>query len=164
MNKTKLGKIEFGGTYLIQLFIAFSTGDLITPNSKLDGQQQQKIKIFFLRSQVDDSGHRIPRHPVWKMQESHWILHEDTGNRWNMEAVVRPQIVRIYSGGFLSTSCAFRQEPAGKNSKIFRPEYCFDKITGTTRNRQCPDRVVRPGLKKKRKIFFIMIKRKDFLF
>ncbi len=42
MNKTKLGKIGFGGTYLIQLFIAFSTGDLITPNPQLDGQQQKK--------------------------------------------------------------------------------------------------------------------------
>ncbi len=28
---------------------------------------------------------------------------------------------------------------------MFRPEYCFHKITGITRNRQFPDRVVRPG-------------------
>jgi hypothetical protein len=40
MNKTKLGKIEFGGTYLIQPFIAFSAGDLITPNIQPDDQQQ----------------------------------------------------------------------------------------------------------------------------
>ncbi len=29
-----------------------------------------------------------------------------------MEAVFRPEIFRIFSGRFLSTSCAFRQEPA----------------------------------------------------
>jgi hypothetical protein len=48
--------------------------------------------------------------------ESHRILQENTGNRWSMEAVFRPEIVRIFSGGFLSTSCAFRQEPAGTGS------------------------------------------------
>jgi hypothetical protein len=32
-----------------------------------------------------------------------------------------------------------------KNPKIFRPEYRFHKITGITRNRQFPGRVVRPG-------------------
>ncbi len=54
MNKTKLGKIEFGGTYLIQLFIAFSTGDLITPNPQLDGQQQKNWKIFFIMIKKKD--------------------------------------------------------------------------------------------------------------
>jgi hypothetical protein len=29
-----------------------------------------------------------------------------------MEPVFRPEIVRIFSGGFLLTSCAFRQKPA----------------------------------------------------
>jgi hypothetical protein len=72
-------------------------------------------------SQVDDSGHRI--------------LQENTGNRWNMEAVFRPEIVWIFSGGFLSTSCAFRPEIIGKNPKNFQPEYCFHKITVITRNR-----------------------------
>jgi hypothetical protein len=72
------------------------------------------------------------------MRESHRILEENTGNRWNMEAVFRPGIVRIFSGRFLSTSCAFQQEPAEnhrENPKIFRPEYCFHKITGTGRFR-----------------------------
>ncbi len=36
-------------------------------------------------------------------------------------------------------------EIIGKNSKNFRSEYCFHKITGITRSRQFPDRVVRPG-------------------
>jgi hypothetical protein len=38
-----------------------------------------------------------------------------------------------------------RPEIIGKNPKIFRLEYCCHKITGITRNRQFPDRVVRPG-------------------
>ncbi len=95
--------------------------------------------------QVDDSGYQIPRNPAGKMWESHRILQEKTGNRWNMEAVFRPELVRFFSGGFLSTSCAFRQETIGKNPKNFRSEYCFHKITRITRNRQFPDRVVRPG-------------------
>jgi hypothetical protein len=42
---------------------------------------------------------------------------DPAGNRWNMGAVFRSEIVRILSGGFLSTSCAFRQEPAGNHRK-----------------------------------------------
>jgi hypothetical protein len=34
-----------------------------------------------------------------------------------MEAVFRPEIVQIFSGGFLSISCAFRQEPARNHQK-----------------------------------------------
>jgi hypothetical protein len=48
---------------------------------------------------------------------SRGILQENTGNRWNVEAVLRPEIVRIFSGGFLSTSDAFWQEPAGNHRK-----------------------------------------------
>ncbi len=40
-----------------------------------------------------------------------------------------------------------RPEIIRKNPKIFRPEYCFHKITGITRNRQFPDRVIRPGIR-----------------
>ena len=39
-----------------------------------------------------------------------------------------------------------RSEIIGKNPKIYRPEYCFHKITGITWNRQFPGRFVRPGL------------------
>jgi hypothetical protein len=53
----------------------------------------------------------------------HRILQENTGIRWNME---QPEII-------------------GKNAKIFRPGYCFHKITGITWNRQFPEQVVRPG-------------------
>jgi hypothetical protein len=62
---------------------------------------------------------------------SRGILQENTGNRWNMEAVFRPEIVRF----FPVDSC---QLPvlSGRN----QPE-----IIGITRNRQFPDRVVRPG-------------------
>jgi hypothetical protein len=62
-----------------------------------------------------------------------------------MEAVVQPEIVRMFSAGFLSTSCAFRPEIIGKNSKIFRPGYCFNKVTGITWNRQFPDQVAQSG-------------------
>jgi hypothetical protein len=44
-------------------------------------------------------------------------LQENTGNRWNMEAMFRPEIVWIFFGGFLPTSCAFRQEPARNHRK-----------------------------------------------
>ncbi len=84
------------------------------------------------------------------LRESHLILKENTGNRWSVEAVFQPEIFRIFSGGFLLTSCAFRQEPGGKhwkNRKNFRPEYCFHKITGINRNRPFPGRTVRPGNK-----------------
>ncbi len=37
------------------------------------------------------------------------------------------------------------QESTGKNPKIFRPEYCFHKITVITQNRQFSDRFVRSG-------------------
>jgi hypothetical protein len=51
------------------------------------------------------------------LRESHLILKENTGNRWSVEAVFQPEIFRIFSGGFLLTSCAFRQEPGGKHWK-----------------------------------------------
>jgi len=76
-----------------------------------------------LNTQVNDSDHQIPRDP--------------TGNRWKMEAVFRPEMVRF----FLVDSCQFpmlsgrnRPEIIGKNPKIFRPEYCFHEITGIIRN------------------------------
>ncbi len=83
--------------------------------------EKNRLKIG---AQVDDYGHRFPRDPAGKMWKNHRILRENTGNRWNMEAVVRPEIVRIFSGGFLSTSRAFRQKPS---------EYYFHKITELTR-------------------------------
>jgi hypothetical protein len=50
-----------------------------------------------------------------------------------------------FSGGFLPTFYAFRQEPAGRNPKNSRPEYCFDKITRITLNRQFQSRILPPG-------------------
>jgi hypothetical protein len=40
-------------------------------------------------TRVEDSGHRIPLDPAGKMRESHRILHENTRNCWNVEAVFR---------------------------------------------------------------------------
>jgi len=54
------------------------------------------------------------------LQDIHRFLQENTGNRWNMKAVFRPEIVEIFSGGFLPTSSAFRQEPARNHRKKIR--------------------------------------------
>jgi hypothetical protein len=81
------------------------------------------------------------------MRESHGILQANIRNRWNIEAVFQLEIFRIFSGGFLSTSCAFRQEPVGNHrqkSRKFPAEYCFHKITEITWNRPFPGRTVRP--------------------
>jgi hypothetical protein len=45
------------------------------------------------------------------------ILQENTDNRWNIEAVFRSEIDRIFSARFLPASCAFRQESAGNHRK-----------------------------------------------
>jgi hypothetical protein len=42
-------------------------------------------------------------------------------------------------------SCRNCPKILGKNPKIFRPEYCFHKVTGIPRNRRFPGRTVRPG-------------------
>ncbi len=102
------------------------------------------IDAWFSSTQVDDSDHRVPQDASGKMRESHRILQESTGNRWNMEVVFRPEIFRTFSGEFLPTSCALRKELGGKNPKNFRPEYCFHKINAITLNRSFPGRTVRP--------------------
>jgi hypothetical protein len=45
------------------------------------------------------------------MRESHWLLQENTQNTWNMEAVFRLGISRIFSYDF-------RTDPAGKHWKF----------------------------------------------
>jgi hypothetical protein len=45
---------------------------------------------------------------------------------------------------FLCIPAGTGRKIIGKNPKIFRPEYCFHKITGTTRKPQFPDQIVRP--------------------
>jgi hypothetical protein len=45
---------------------------------------------------------------------------DPAGKPWKspeVEAVFRPEIYWIFSGGFLSISCAFRQEPVGNHRK-----------------------------------------------
>jgi len=88
--------------------------------------------LRFSRTQLDDSGHRIQQDAGGKMREN-------TRNRWNVQPVLQPEIIRIFSSGFLPTSSAFRQkrlENIGKHPKIFHPEYCFHKITGIIWNQQ----------------------------
>jgi hypothetical protein len=58
------------------------------------------------------------------------------------------RILSGFSGGFLSTSCAFQQEPARnhrKKSENFPAAMLLPQITGIARNRQFPDQVFRPG-------------------
>jgi len=58
------------------------------------------------------------------------------------------RILSGFFGGFLSTSCAFWQEPARnhrKKSENFPAAMLLPQITGIGRNRQFPDQVVRPG-------------------
>jgi hypothetical protein len=49
-----------------------------------------KSKLALI-TQVDDSGHRIPRDPAGTMEDSHSIQQENTGNRWKTEAVFRQE-------------------------------------------------------------------------
>jgi hypothetical protein len=53
-----------------------------------------------------------------KMRESHRILQEIAGTGKQYSG-------RIFSGGFLLSSCAFRQEPLRNHREKFRPGYCF---------------------------------------
>jgi hypothetical protein len=61
-------------------------------------------------------------------------------------------IPRTGSRGVLQESHRILQEIAGtgrKSSENLRPEYCFHKISGITRNRPFPGQTVRPGYAKK---------------
>ncbi len=77
-------------------------------------------------TRVDDSGH--------------WIVQKNIRNRWNMETVFRPDIGRIFSGGFLSNSCASRQEPAGNRRK--KSETFLEGILLPPNHRNYPEPVV----------------------
>jgi hypothetical protein len=67
------------------------------PAAGFDGFRMEPVKSgHWIRPQFDDFGYRI--------------LQENTGNCWNIEAVFRTKMVRIFSGGFLCF-------PAGTVSK-----------------------------------------------
>ncbi len=51
----------------------------------------------------------------------------------------------VYSYQLPVLSDRNRPKIIGKDPKNVRPEYCFHKITGITRNRPFPGRTVRPG-------------------
>ncbi len=76
----------------------------------------------FIGTQIDHSCHRISQDLAGKMLESHWILQENTGNIWNMEAVFPPGIFRW----FPERSSRKALEIVGirrKNPGNSRPEY-----------------------------------------
>ncbi len=60
--------------------------------------------VLILATQVARSCHRISQDLPGKMRESHRILQENTGNTWNMQAVFRSGITRIFSEGILPES------------------------------------------------------------
>ena len=68
-------------------------------------------KNSFSSTQVEDSGHQIPKEPAGKRLKKRWILHEYTGSHRNMEAVFQPENFRIFSGDF-------RAVPDGKHRKM----------------------------------------------
>ncbi len=101
--------------------------------------------MLIIVPQVDDSGRRILQEICGKVTGSCRKTPEIAGT-WKQYSD------RKLSEFFPVDSCQIpvlsgrnRPEIIRKNPKIFRPEYCFHKITGITRNRQFPDRVVRPG-------------------
>ncbi len=99
-------------------------------------------QLLILITQVDDSGHRILQERYGKVIVSCRKAPEIAGT-WKQYS--GRKIFGFSSGGFLPTSCAFRQEVGGKHRKNFRPEYCFQNINGITRNWSFPGRTLRPG-------------------
>ncbi len=79
--------------------------------SSTDIEITKQMKTI-IDTQVNDSDHRISLDPAGKHRKS--LEHGSS---------MSTEIVRIFSGGFLSTSCDFRPKIIGKNSKISRPEY-----------------------------------------
>ncbi len=57
-----------------------------------------------------------------------------------------PDFFRWIPANFLCFPTGIGWKALKKNPKNLRPEYCFHKITGTTRNRPFPGRTVRPGV------------------
>jgi len=83
------------------------------------------------------------------MRESHRILQESVGNRWNMEAI-------------------FRQEPGGKHWKNFRPD-CLTWVASIASSAYSIDYIfknmpIEMGMKKRTDKIFITFKvRKIYL-
>jgi hypothetical protein len=71
---------------------------------------------------------RISLEPAGKMQEKHRVWQENIENRWNMKVVFRPENFRIFPmicGRLLPKRTGSWPEVTGKNSEIFRSEYCI---------------------------------------
>jgi hypothetical protein len=112
-------------------------------NQEFDEGRAQMLKLCPVRrlssvlspltipSQVDDSGHRIPRDPAGKMLESHRILQEDTGNLWNMEAVFRPEIARWIPVNFLCLPAGTGRKSSEKIRKFSGRNTASTKSPGT---------------------------------
>jgi hypothetical protein len=70
----------------------------------------------------------LPPDLTGKIRESHRILQENT---WNMEAVFRSVISRIFSDDFRMNPAGKHwnsSESTGKNPENSRPKYCFPEL------------------------------------
>jgi hypothetical protein len=59
-------------------------------------------------------------YPAGKMRESHRILQESTGNRWNMEAVFRPENFRFFFRWIPTNFLCFPEGTSRKSSEKIR--------------------------------------------
>ncbi len=103
------------------------------------------IKKTHILTQVDDSGRRTLQKRCGKVTGSCRKTPE-IAETWKQYSD------RKLSGFCPADSCQLsvlsgrnRAKSIGKNPKIFRPEYCFHKITGITGNQPFSSRTVRPG-------------------
>jgi hypothetical protein len=83
-----------------------------------DSSSSRKLLSWSCRAptQVNDSSHQIRQDSAGKMRESHRILQESTRNQWNMEAVFRLEIFRIFSG----RNTASTKSPELPGTGVFR--------------------------------------------
>ena len=92
----KISQKEFK-IFAINFRIFSIFGGLAPCSASLTMTQQRfnHVLIPHVHTQDDDSGSRIPQDPSGKMLETHWILQENTGNDWKLEAVFRSKTARI---------------------------------------------------------------------
>ena len=67
--------------------------------------------------QIEDSGNQIPKEPAGKRRKKRWILQEYTGSHRNMEAVFRPENIRIFSGDIRPVSGGKHRKVIGMHRK-----------------------------------------------
>ncbi len=95
-------------------------------------------QLLILITQVDDSGHRILQERCGKVTVSCRKAPEIAGTWKQYSDRKLFGFIPVDSCQLPVLSGRNRPEIIGKNQKNFRPEYCFHKITGITRNSSLP--------------------------